>query len=195
LISSAGTKKQLFMYARDCPARLCGLIARASRAVMMWLSFPLPAWSVGVQPPSDQPATCFRQQHQPHRPHPHLNLQLSFVHTPIAITTTTTPSTANLHYYSASGYRSKPFYRRIAVVVWTIRLVLVSNLAIHHRSLSRLSSLDCNFSHHPDRQVKWPASPRQNGNYSTTSSACPHSANSSPRRTVRRLRALFSSSI
>ena len=60
---------------------------------------------------------------------------------------------------------------------------------------SRLSSLDCNFSHHPDRQVKWPASPRQNGNYSTTSSACPHSANSSPRRTVRRLRALFSSSI
>jgi hypothetical protein len=67
--------------------------------------------------------------------------------------------------------------------------------AIHHRSLSRLPRLDCNFSHHPDRQVKWPASPRQNGNYSTTSSARPHSANSSPRRTVRRLRALFSSSI
>ena len=90
LISSAGTKKQLFTYARDCPARLCGLIARASRAVMMWLSFPPPCMvrgrSASFRPTShlhspttstastttsSQPPAFFRSH--PHRHHHHDN--------------------------------------------------------------------------------------------------------------------------
>ena len=89
MISSAGTKKQLFTYARDCPARLCGLIARASRAVMMWLSFPSlhglwafsllptnqpPAFANNINPStttSSQPPAFFRSH--PHRHHHHDN--------------------------------------------------------------------------------------------------------------------------
>jgi len=71
------------MYKRDCPGTSvqinCPGLVNCSPAVMvwllMWLSFcVLLMHSVGVQPPSDQPATCFRQQHQPYRPQPHLNL-------------------------------------------------------------------------------------------------------------------------